>query len=316
MKINIELDENMNKVLVSPSSFGQCGMEPLNLLKENKFEVISNPYGRKLTEDEVIKLASDCIGVVAGVETYNKKVIDKLVNLKCISRVGVGLDNVDLDYAKKKGIVVVNTPYGPTRSVAELTIAMTFSLLRRIPQADCAMKKKKWQKQTGSLLQNKTVGVIGLGRIGKMVAEMFIGLGNRVIGYDLYPDKEWCKRHDVKICKFNDLLADADIITLHIPPKKDKTPVIGKKEIYFMKYGAYLINLARGGVVDEEALFNALKTNKLSGAAVDVFSSEPYSGPLCELDNIVLTPHIGSYTKEGKLQMEIDAVKNLINVLK
>lgn len=242
--------------------------------------------------------------------------MDALPQLKCISRVGVGMDSVDLEYAKMKGIVVVNTPDGPTRSVAELTIAVTFSLLKRIPQADCALKKKQWQKQIGNLLQNKTVGVIGLGRIGKMVAEMFMGLGNPVIGCDLYPDKAWCKKHGVEICDFNEILAKAEIITLHIPGNKDKTAVICKKEIDLMKNGAYLVNLARGGVVDEEALFNALKTNKLSGAAIDVFSKEPYSGPLCELENIVLTPHIGSYSKEGKLQMEIDAVINLINVLK
>jgi len=306
----------MNKILVSPSSFGQCGLEPLNLLKENKFEVISNPYTRKLKEDEIIELGRDIIGIVAGIETYNKKVLDKLVNLKCISRVGVGMDSVDLEYAKQKGITVVNTPDGPTRSVAELTIAMTFSLLRRIPQADCAMKKKQWQKHIGNLLQNKVIGVIGLGRIGKMVVEMFRGLGNSVIGYDLYPDKAWCKKHGVEIFDFNEILAKADIITLHIPGNKNKTAVICKKEIDLMQNGAYLVNLARGGIVDEDALFNALKTNKLSGAAVDVFSKEPYSGPLCELENIVMTPHLGSYAAEGKLQMEVDAVKNLINVLK
>ena len=145
-------------ILTSPSSFGKISAEPFRLLKGAGFNFINNPYGRKLTEDEVIKneelkedetikLGRDIIGVVAGVETYNKKVLDKLVNLKCISRVGVGMDSVDLEYAKTRRIVVVNTPDGPTRSVAELTIAITFSLLRRIPQADCAMKKKQWQKQ-------------------------------------------------------------------------------------------------------------------------------------------------------------------------
>ena len=176
--------------------------------------------------------------------------------------------------------------------------------------------EKQWQKQIGGLFHNKMVGVIGLGRIGKMAAEMFMGLGNPVIGCDLYPDKAWCRKHGVEICDFKEILAKADIITLHIPGNKNRTAVIGKKEIDLMKNGAYLINLARGGVVDEEALFNALNTNKLSGAAIDVFSREPYSGPLCELENIILTPHIGSYSKEGKLQMEIDAVINLINVLK
>jgi D-3-phosphoglycerate dehydrogenase len=311
-----ELLKKRGLILTSPSSFGKISAEPFRLLIKAGFNYINNPYGRKLTEDEVINLAKYCVGIIAGVEPLTAKVMDALPQLKCISRVGVGMDSVDLEYAKMKGIVVVNTPDGPTRSVAELTIAMTFSLLRRIPQADCAMKKKQWKKQIGNLLQNKTVGVIGLGRIGKMVVEMFMGLGNTVIGCDLYPDKAWCKKHGVEICDFNEILAKADIITLHIPGNKDKTAVIGKNEIDLMKNGAFLVNIARGGVVDEEALFNALKTNKLSGAAVDVFSQEPYSGPLWELENIVLTPHLGSYTEEGKLQMEIDAVINLINVLK
>lgn len=306
----------MNNILVSPSSFGQCGLEPLNLLIENKFEVISNPYGRKLTEDQVIKLASDCTGVVAGVEIYNKKVLDKLVNLKCISRVGVGMDNVDLEYAKQKGITVVNTPDGPTRAVAELTLAMTMSLLRRIPQANANLKQKKWKKEIGNLLFGKKIGIIGLGRIGRMVAEQFRSLGNQVIGFDLDPDSNWAQHNGVLLSDMDTLLKEADIITLHIPGNADRTPVIGPSKLSKCKAGAFLINAARGGVVDEDALYQALKLNKLKGAAVDVFSKEPYNGPLCELDNAILTPHLGSYASEGKLQMEIDAVKNLIQALK
>ncbi len=304
------------KVLVSPSSFGECGIEPLNLLLENGFEVIKNPYGRKLTEEEVIDIASDCCGIVAGVEPLTPKVMDALNDLKCISRVGVGMDSVDLDYAKEKGITVVNTPDGPTRSVAELTLALTLSMLRRVPQADSAMKNKKWDKQTGNLLHKKTIGVVGLGRIGKMVAEMFTALGNPVIGFDLFPNNEWATKNKVEINSLEDVLKKADILTLHIPGNKDKTNVIGINEISMMKNGSFLVNLARGGVVDEDVLYNALKNGHLAAAAIDVFTKEPYNGPLCELNNVVLTPHLGSYAEEGKLQMEIDAVNNLINILK
>ena len=302
----------MNKILTSPSSFGQVGNDPFEILTQNGFEIINNPYGRKLTEEEVIELAKDCVGIVAGVESLSAKVMDALPQLKCISRVGVGMDSVDLEYAKKKNIKVVNTPDGPTRSVAELTLALTFSVLRRVPQADCAMKQKKWQKQTGNLLHKKTIGIIGLGRIGKMVAEMFRALGNPVIGYDLFPDEIWAKNSGVQLCKMEQVLSEANIVTLHIPGNKDKSSVIGKKELFLMKKGSFVINIARGGVVDEEALYDALKSGQLAGAGVDVFTSEPYNGPLCELDNVVLTPHIGSYAEEGKLQMEIDAVINLI----
>ena len=303
------------KILTSPSSFGEVGLEPLTILNQNKFEIINNPFGRKLTEAEVIDLAKDCIGIIAGVEPITASVMDALPNLKCISRVGVGMDNVDLEYAKQKGIAVLNTPDGPTRAVAELTVAMTMSLLRRIPQAHTNLKSKIWKKETGNLLFGKTIGVIGLGRIGRLVAELFRGLGNPVIGFDITPDLKWAKEKGVELANFETVLKQADIITFHVPGNKDKSPVIGEKEFGQIKNGAFLINIARGGVIDEQALYNALKANKLSGAALDVFSNEPYEGNLCELDNVVLTPHIGSYAAEGKLLMEIDAVKNLVRTL-
>jgi D-3-phosphoglycerate dehydrogenase len=304
------------KILTSPSSFGQVGNEPVDLLVQNGYEVINNPYGRKLTEDEVIELAADCIGIVAGVEPLTAKVMDALPKLKCISRVGIGMDSVDLSYAAKKGIIVTNTPDGPTRAVAELTLAMTLALLRKIPQAHYDLKNKVWKKQVGNLVLNKVVGVVGLGRIGKLVSQLFRGIGNPVIGYDPYADKEWALNNGVEITDMETLLAKADILTIHVPGNEDGSAVIGVNELSMMKSGSFLINISRGGIVDEDALYNSLVANKLAGAAIDVFSTEPYAGPLCDLDNVVLTPHLGSYAEEGKLLMEIDAVKNLINTLK
>lgn len=306
----------MKKVLTSPSSMGQCGSEPFDLLRENGYEIVNNPFGRKLTEDEVIELAKDCVGIVAGVEPLTARVMDALPRLRCISRVGVGMDSVDLDYAKQKGITVVNTPEGPTRGVAELTLAMTLSLLRRIPQADAAMHQHQWKKQIGNLFLDKKIGIIGLGRIGRLVAELFRGLKNPVIGYDPYADRNWAKENGVEIKSFKEVLEEADIVTLHIPGNKDKSPVLTAEELSWMKDGAFLINIARGGVVDEMALYDALKSGRLAGAAVDVYTKEPYDGPLCDLDNIILTPHLGSYAKEGKLKMEVDACQNLIDVLR
>ncbi|QTE40248.1 phosphoglycerate dehydrogenase [Mucilaginibacter gossypii] len=306
----------MNKILTSPSSFGQVGPEPVDLLIQNGYEVINNPYGRKLTEDEVIELAKDCAGIVAGVEPLTARVMDALPNLKCISRVGIGMDSVDLKYAAEKGIIVTNTPDGPTRAVAELTLAMTLSLLRKVPQAHTDLRNRVWKKQVGNLVLNKVVGVVGLGRIGKLVAQLFRGIGNPVIGYDPYADATWAANNGVELVDFNTVLSKADIVTIHVPGNEDGSAVIGAGEIDLMKAGSFLINISRGGIVDEDALFNALSANKLTGAAVDVFSEEPYAGPLCDLDNILLTPHLGSYAEEGKLLMEIDAVKNLINALK
>ncbi|MBE9585358.1 phosphoglycerate dehydrogenase [Mucilaginibacter sp. JRF] len=302
----------MKKVLTSPSSFGQVGNEPFSLLEQNGYAVINNPYGRKLTEDEVIELAKDCVGIVAGVEPLTARVMDNLPDLKVISRVGIGMDSVDLEYAAKKGIIVKNTPDGPTRAVAELTLGMTLSLLRRIPQADASLKNKVWKKQTGNLILDKKIGVIGLGRIGKLVSQLFRGIGNPVIGFDPYADAEWAAANNVQLADFDTVLKTADIITLHVPGNADKSPVIGAAQLELVKPTAMLINISRGGIVDEDALYTALTIGKLGSAAIDVFVQEPYTGPLTELDNVVLTPHIGSYAEEGKLLMEIDAVNNLI----
>lgn len=303
------------KILTSPSSFGQVGPEPFDLLTQNGYEYINNPYGRKLTEDEVIELAKDCVGIVAGVEPLTARVMDALTELKVISRVGIGMDSVDLNYAKEKGIIVTNTPDGPTRAVAELTLAMTLSLLRKIPQADAALKNKEWKKQTGNLIFNKIIGVVGLGRIGRLVSELFRGIGNPVIGFDPYADTAWAAKNGVTLADFETVLKTADIVTLHVPGNADGSPVVGKVEIEMLKKSAFLINISRGGIVDEEALYESLAAKNIAGAAVDVFVEEPYSGPLTELDNIVLTPHLGSYAEEGKLLMEIDAVRNLLAAL-
>ena len=303
----------MKKILTSPSSFGQISSEPFDLLLKNGFSYINNPYGRKLTEDEVIELASDCVGIVAGVEPFTKRVMDSLPNLKCISRVGVGMDSIDLDYAKKKSIKVINTPYGPTRSVAEFTISLTLSLLKKIPQSDSLIRQKKWKKQLGNQLLGKKIGVIGLGKIGCLVAELFLKLGNNVIGYDINPNKNLINDIDIQLVKFDDLISNSDIITIHVPGSD--VPLITTSEIEKMKNNLILINVSRGGVVEESDLYNALKNKRIYGAAVDVFENEPYSGPLTNLNNIILTPHIASYAKEGKLKMEIDSVINLINTI-
>ena len=304
------------KVLTSPSSIGQIGSAPFDLLEKNGYEIIKNPYGRKLTENETIKLAKDCVGIIAGVESLNAKVIDSLPNLKCISRVGVGMDSVDIPYAESKGIKVLNTPNGPTRAVAELTLGLTMSLLRKIPNAHYDLRNKVWKKQTGNLLFEKKIGILGLGRIGRMAAEMFRALGNPVAGHDLYPNEEWAKEHGVNILDLKELLVTCDIITIHVPAKSDGSAVITKAELDLLKDDAFVVNVSRGGVIDEDALYEVLQSGKLSAVALDVFSQEPYNGPLCDVENAVLTPHIGSYAKEGKLKMEVDAAQNLINALK
>ena len=304
------------KILISPSSFGKCGIEPLQILEKTNYKLIHNPYGRKLTEKEVIELGGkELVGIVAGVESLNQKVLDQLPNLKCISRVGVGLDSVDLKYAENIGVKVLNTPDGPTRAVAELTIGLAMNLLRCITIADSNLKQKKWKKEIGNLILNKKVGIFGLGRIGKATAKLFQNLGASIQGYDLYPDHEYLKNNDINLVSIEELFESSDIISVHVPGSKNNEPIINMGELNLMKETAYLINVSRGGVVEEKALYRLLENKKIAGAALDVFLEEPYDGDFLKLNNVILTPHLGSYALEGKLKMEIDAVNNLINFL-
>ncbi|NIM94825.1 MAG: hydroxyacid dehydrogenase [Anaerolineales bacterium] len=304
------------KVLISPSSFGACGDEPLRMLEENAIQAIINPYGRKLTEEEVVTLGRECEGILAGVEPLSAKVFDELPKLRCISRVGAGMQSVDLEAAEARGIVVWNTPEGPTQPVAELAVGLAFALLRHIPQAHQNLREGVWKKEMGSLVTDKRVGIIGLGRIGRRSAELFLKLGCDVIAVDPAPDLEWLEHNSVRMVSLQELLGMSDIVVLHLSVDVGSPPIISETELRQMKKGAYLLNLARGEAIDEIALFNALTDGTIAGAALDVFSEEPYEGDLRTLENVVLTPHLGSYAREARLKMEVDAVENLLKELK
>jgi len=300
------------KVLITPTSFGQCGPEPLRLLQTQGYEVVLNETKRKMTSREVIDLARGVSGIIAGVETYDKGTLKILKSVKCISRCGTGMDSIDLEAAKELNIAVKNTPWGPTRAVAELTIAVMLDVLRGVGYCDRQIRAGNWKKFMGHLLLDKTVGIIGYGKIGRLVAELVTAFGAHVIVFDPAVTPGDGK---IKTVLFDELLRSADIVCLHVSVSKDNGPLLDEQQIRTMKKGAVLINMSRGGVVKEDALCQAVKSGDLFGAATDVFEKEPYQGQLCELDNIVLTPHIGSYAKEARLQMEIDAVTNLIGVL-
>lgn len=305
------------KVVITTSSFGKEDPAAIKLLHDAGYEVILNPYGRKLNEDEVLNLLLEAkpIGMIAGVEPLTAWLLERAEGLKVISRCGIGLDNVDLDAAKGKGIAVLNTPDGPTQAVAELTIGIIFDLLRRISFLDRELRKGNWRKETGCLLQSRRVGIVGLGRIGKRVAELTLALGAKVAGTDIKPDFKWLQAIRVPLVSLEELLKESEILCLHVSYTADNRHLIGKTEIEAMRKGAYLVNLSRGGVVDEDALCVALTSGHLSGAALDVFDQEPYTGQLTKLDNVVLTPHIGSYARESRLEMEMQAVKNLLSAL-
>lgn len=303
----------MHDILIAPSSFGECGGEPLKLLTDAGLSYAMNPLGRKLSEEELISLAANCKGTIAGVEIYSGRVLDQCPRLKCISRCGVGLDSVDLEEARARGIEVLITPDGPTDAVAELTVGLILTVLRRITLADSSVKGGAWNKYIGSLLRGKTIGVVGYGRIGQRVVQLLESFNTTFLVYD--PAVQVGHMRNIRSVPLRQLLQESDIVTLHLSWDKRGPYLIGWEELDLMKKGSSLINLSRGGVVDEKALYHKLTSRHLYGAALDVFEQEPYTGDLAKLDNVVLTPHMGSYAKEARLRMETEAVENLIRYL-
>jgi len=302
------------KIVITTTSFAKFDNSPLQLLNNAGYDVVLNPYGRTLTGDEVVELAKDAAGLIAGTESLDRFVLENLSSVRIISRCGAGMDNIDLVAAAELNIKLDNTPFGPTLAVAELTVGLILDLLRKTTLMDREMRTGIWKKHMGNLLRGKRVGIIGFGRIGQTTGELLRAFGCEIGYYDSITI-EGLKDLKIERMEMDELLRKSDIVTIHVSGKYGK-PLLGAKEIEMMKKGTWLVNVARGGVVDEEALFNALKNGRLAGAALDVFEKEPYNGPLKNLENIILTPHIGSYAKEARVEMEMQAARNLIEGLR
>lgn len=282
----------------------------MDLLISSGYEVIDNPFKRKLTKEELLNLLSpDVVGLIAGLEPLDREVLQKS-NLKVISRVGSGLSNIDLNAAKELGIKVCYTPYGPTTSVAELTLGAILSLIRMAPQMDRDLHQGLWNKKIGLQLEGKTVVIIGFGRIGRKVADLLLSFKVNILVVDPF-----CKKDivDYTVLSLEEALPKADIITIH---SSGNECLLGDKEFSLMKKGVYLLNAARGGSLSESSLIKALDDNKVAGAWLDTFENEPYTGPLIKYQQVILTPHVGSYTLECRKQMETEAAVNLLNALK
>lgn len=291
----------MSKILITTSSFGKADQEPLEKLKRSGFEIIQNPYGRKVTTQELKELLPGVVGLIAGTETIDRETL-KNSSLKVISRVGVGIDNIDLVAARELGIVVKNTLEAPTVAVAELTLGGILSLLRQVPQMNQEIRQKIWDKKMGVQLTGKTVLIIGFGRIGRYLAKLLEPFNVKLITID----------SSLPGISLGEALPQADIICLHA---SGVNQILGTSEFALMKNGVFLANTARGESWDENTLIEALRSGKVAGAYIDVFSNEPYSGPLTEFPQVILTPHVGSNTKESRVQMEKEAVDNLLSVL-
>lgn len=303
----------MSKILFTTSSFDLNNFEELDLLRSSGFETILNPYNKRLTEEQVAGLLDEeVVGMVAGLEPLTERVIRGAKGLKVISRCGIGIDNVDCNTVNDLGIDLYNTPDAPTRAVAELTLAHILSLSRRITESDRLVRAGEWKPLMGSLLNCQRVGLIGYGRIGKMVKSLLEAFGTQVIIYDKYYESDGISNS----VTLDELLAASDIVSLHVPYSSDTHHIINAESIKKMKQGAVLINVARGGLIDEEALLEALKSEKLSGVALDCFEVEPYDGPLIQSKNIQISAHMGSYAKEARNLMEAEACRRLMDGLR
>jgi len=252
--------------------------------------------------------------IVRSATKVDEEMLGKARRLRIVARAGVGLDNIDVQACERRGIKVINTPGASTNAVAELVVGVMICMLRNVQKAHMQMKNRIWDKKNlvGTEIEGKTLGIIGFGRIGSLVAKKANALGMKVIAFDPHPKPV----EYVRFVSFDELLSTADVISLHATLTPETRNMINKEAIAKMKNGAYLMNFARGGLVDEEALYEACKTKKIAGAALDVYSVEPYTGKLLELDNICFTPHLGASTKEAQRRIGAELLEKLKAELK
>lgn len=291
------------KVFIATSSFLEH--KTLNK-KHSRFQFIENPLKKKLTSEELVRFAKNCDYIIAGTENYNKFTIDNLINLKCLYRLGSGIDNVDVSYLKKKNILFSKSQKTPEVAVAELITGYIFSFLRNINKHDKDLKNKIWKKKMGSIIQGKTLGIIGYGKVGRYLHKILKNFGIKVLINDI-------KKINQKNTKLDALIKNSDIISVNMNYSK-KQKLLNKQKLNLCKKNCLLINTSRPEIIDNDYLFEILKKNKIFGACMDVFEKEPYFGKFTKLDNVILTPHIGSYSSEIRSEMEKEALQYIIDL--
>jgi len=304
------------RVLIAAYPFCESRQAIFDLFEQKGISVVRNPHGHVLNTAEIGDLLADVDAVVAGTEgPYDRDLIDKAGRLKAICRIGSGYDNIDLVACRDKDVIVTYTPDANVQAVAELTIANILNLSRHIPQSDRALRADVWQKTMGHLLGELTIGIIGLGRIGKRVAQLLQPFGPTVLAHDIAPDHTFAEQHGIQWRDKQRILQQSDLITLHISYSPDNYHYIDRETIRLMRKGALLINTSRGFVIDEAALIDALKEKHIAAAALDVFEHEPYGGPLTKLDNCILTPHVGAFAERSLHSARVAACEECARIL-
>ena len=300
------------RVAIGPSSFAQKDAAPVQLIENHGIEIVPNPYRRRLTEDEIIVHLKDIDGLIAGLEPLNRRVLSSAApRLKVVARVGIGVTNVDFDAAAELGVKVSNTPDPPTQAVAELTLTAMLALCRGLGPANAAIHGRKWTKSVALSLTGTNVLLVGYGRIGRRVGELLRPFGAQILVADPLIETDSLKNGE-KLVTLEEGLAEAQVISLHASGVET---LIGREQFEQMQEGVYLLNSARGELVDEAALIEALESGRVAGVWFDAFWQEPYSGALLQFEQALLTPHMGTYTRQCRRQMEVEAVNNLLRDL-
>jgi D-3-phosphoglycerate dehydrogenase len=305
------------RLLVTPTSYGKNDSRLKTQLEELVGEVIYNPTGKPLTSEEVARLLPGVDGYIAGLDCIDSAALKFADRLKVISRYGVGVDNVDLVAAEQKGIVVTNTPGANSVSVAELALALMLALARQIPEAVDAVHQGKWPRYSGVSLEGKTIGILGLGAIGKQLVRRLCGFDCNILAYDPCADTEFAKNNNVEIMPMNEVIMKADFVSLHLPLLPETRGIVNDEFLSRMKKGSFLVNTSRGEVIDELALLNALQNGHIKGAGLDAFSVEPPdpANPLLKMPQVIATPHLGAQTDGATSNMGWFAMKDCLAVL-
>jgi D-3-phosphoglycerate dehydrogenase / 2-oxoglutarate reductase len=312
------IDLKKCRVLVTPTSFAKNDPSLVSFLQSQVGEVIINVKGRPLTSAELIPLLENMDGFIAGMDEIDKRVILSAKQLKVIARYGVGLNNVDLDAAKKQGITVTYTPGVNASSVADLTIALILLLCRPICRASEQARAGLWPRTSGLCLEGKTVGIIGLGSIGRQVARRLSGFDCRVLAYDIVENVKLNELVNVEIVELDSLITESNFISLHVPLTPQTKNMVDADFLKKMKKGSFLINTARGELIDEQALINALTEGKPAGVALDAFRKEPIEkdNPLLKFPQVIATPHMGAHTDSAINAMGWGSTLDCLAVLK
>lgn len=306
----------MAKALITTVPFGDKNRLPLELLENAGIDYVINPFNTKLTEAQLMGLVGDYDVIIAGTEKISERVMECAPKLKLISRVGIGLDGVDLLAARRRGIRVAYTPEAPAPAVAELTLGIMLCLLRSVHIANQQMHQGKWQRIFGRRIAEVTIGIIGMGRIGSRVLRRTRAFGTPgMLVNDILPNYELNREFKLEWVSKERIYREADVISLHLPLTELTKNMIRREHLMMMKPDAIIINTARGGIINENDLFEVMKSGHLAAAAIDVFEQEPYGGKLAEIERCLLTAHMGSMSIDCRTRMEIEATEEAVKFL-